>query len=251
MYSIGELARISRTTVRALRYYDEISILKPAYVSEGGHRYYDEEAFAKLHYILTLKEIGFELEKIREIMDNQQASPKELLEMRLEMITSEIQELEKNKRTIQLAMQIMEFGGHENWEELFGTFKQSFLNWKEILDNRKKYLTPEEQKKLANMSNLGGNTELNSGWSYLLNDIRKALEQGISPESPEGQKFAERWSALVYEMYDGEWELAQKLWDIQYHDVENIGMINIEKRIVQFIEAAMEYTWAKAGEADE
>lgn len=107
MYSIGELARISKTTVRTLRYYDEIGILNPTDVSNGGHRYYDEDAITELHYILTLKEIGFDLEKIKDIMTNQKTSPKELLEMRMGMITSEIQELERNKRTIQSTIQLM------------------------------------------------------------------------------------------------------------------------------------------------
>src|SRR5699024_12411434 len=99
-------------------------ILKTAKISKGNHQYYDEDTITELHNILKLKEIGFDLEKIKDIMTNQKTSPKELLEMRLEMITSEIQELERNKRTIRSAIQLMEFGGHENWEELFSTLKQ-------------------------------------------------------------------------------------------------------------------------------
>src|SRR5699024_3062813 len=238
LYSIGELARISKTTVRTLRYYDEIGILKPANVSNGGHRYYDEDAITELHYILTLKEIGFDLEKIKDIMTNQKTSPKELLEMRLEMITSEIQELERNKRTIRSAIQLMEFGGHENWEELFSTFKQSYLSQKDTAENRSYYLTAEEQEKLANMPRIGENTQLNSKWLQLLRDIREAIEQDKPPESVEGQEFAKRWSTLVTEMYDGDWKLAHKVWNLQRRKIANLGLVSIDDKIVHFIEAA-------------
>lgn len=251
LYTTGELARISKTTVRTLRYYDEVGILKPSQVSDGGHRYYDEEAITDLHYILTLKEIGFDLEKIKDIMTNQKTSPKELLHMRLEMITGEIQELEKSKRIIQGAIQIMEIGGHENWEELFSTFKQSYFNQKNIAKNRRKYLTEEEQKKLGNLPKLGENTQLISRWLGLLKDIRAAMKEGRAPESAEGQKFAHRWSALVREMYNGEGKLAQKAWKIQRYNAANLGLVNIDEKIVHFIEAAMEYTHIREGDTNE
>lgn len=51
MYLIGQLAKESEPTVRTLRYYDEIGLLKPSLISEGGHRYYEEHDFIKLHSI--------------------------------------------------------------------------------------------------------------------------------------------------------------------------------------------------------
>ncbi len=93
MYSIGQLAKLSKTTVRTLRYYDEIGLLKPSNLSEGGHRYYDEKDVEVLHNILTLKELGFELETIKSILMNQSKSSRELLEMRLEIIHQQQEQL--------------------------------------------------------------------------------------------------------------------------------------------------------------
>ncbi|WP_100012475.1 MerR family transcriptional regulator [Lentibacillus sediminis] len=87
MYAIGKLAKLSNTTVRTLRYYDQIGILKPSKTGDGGHRYYDENAVEKLHQIMTLKDMGFELDTIHDILTNfQKKTSKEFLQMRLEMI---------------------------------------------------------------------------------------------------------------------------------------------------------------------
>lgn len=39
MYAIGKLAKMSNITVRTLRYYDQIGLLKPTEAKDGGHRY--------------------------------------------------------------------------------------------------------------------------------------------------------------------------------------------------------------------
>jgi len=250
LYTTGELARISRTTVRTLRYYDEIGILKPARVSDGGHRYYDEEAITKLHYILTLKEIGFDLEKIKDVMTNQKTSPKELLHMRLEMITGEIQELEKSKRIIQGAIRLMEFGGHESWEEIFGTFKNTQLDKNTIVKNRNKFFTRDEQEVLSELPKINQNTAMVEKWVHLIKDIRKEMDRGTEPESVEGQKLGRRWSALVEGMYGGDWSLAQKAWNI-HRSGENIGFVNFNEEIVTFIERAIAYSWDTVGDPSE
>lgn len=54
MYSIGKLAETCNVSVRTLRYYDEVDLLKPSKVGVGGHRFYNNEALVKLHLIFLL-----------------------------------------------------------------------------------------------------------------------------------------------------------------------------------------------------
>ena len=64
-YKIGDFSRISRVTVRTLRYYDEIGLLKPVRVDEyTGYRYYSIEQLPELNRIVMLKEIGLSLDDI-------------------------------------------------------------------------------------------------------------------------------------------------------------------------------------------
>jgi DNA-binding transcriptional MerR regulator/trans-aconitate methyltransferase len=66
-FSIGEFAEKAGVTLRTLRYYDKISLMKPSSYSEAGHRLYSNQDFARLQQILTLKFIGFSLEDIKKI----------------------------------------------------------------------------------------------------------------------------------------------------------------------------------------
>ncbi|WP_245850908.1 MerR family transcriptional regulator [Paenibacillus herberti] len=65
MYRIGELAKQTNLSIRTLRYYDEIGLLKPAKVAESGYRYYSNEEIRRLQHITALKELGFTLSAIK------------------------------------------------------------------------------------------------------------------------------------------------------------------------------------------
>ena len=70
MYRIGVFSKISKTTIKTLRYYDEIGLLKPAYVDEdNGYRYYTSEQLNKLHKIVALRQIGFSVEECLILID--------------------------------------------------------------------------------------------------------------------------------------------------------------------------------------
>ncbi|MCB0416187.1 MAG: MerR family transcriptional regulator [Bdellovibrionaceae bacterium] len=67
-YKINELARLSGVSVRTLRFYDEIGLLKPAYCGENGYRYYEKEQLLLLQQILFYRELDFELSEIGRLM---------------------------------------------------------------------------------------------------------------------------------------------------------------------------------------
>ena len=66
-YTSGQFAKMARSSVRTVRFYDKQNILKPSYVSPAGSRFYTEKDFARLQQILLLKYLGFSLEDIREM----------------------------------------------------------------------------------------------------------------------------------------------------------------------------------------
>ncbi|MBX6396328.1 MAG: MerR family transcriptional regulator, partial [Alicyclobacillaceae bacterium] len=68
-YSIVEFSKITDTSIRTLRYYDEIGLLKPAKHPESGHRWYDDQDLLKLQQITSLKLLGYTLEQIKVIMN--------------------------------------------------------------------------------------------------------------------------------------------------------------------------------------
>ncbi|HEX6482802.1 MAG TPA: MerR family transcriptional regulator [Ktedonobacteraceae bacterium] len=72
MFKIGEFSRLSLVSVKALRYYDELGLLKPARIDEfTGYRYYSANQLARLNRILAMKDMGLSLEQIALLLDKE------------------------------------------------------------------------------------------------------------------------------------------------------------------------------------
>src|SRR5579859_7759594 len=71
MFSIGDFARHGRVSVRMLRHYDALGLLRPAHVDrQSGYRSYDAAQLSRLNRIVALKELGFTLQQIGSILDD-------------------------------------------------------------------------------------------------------------------------------------------------------------------------------------
>ena len=70
MYTVMNLAKLSGISVRTLHFYDEIGLLKPALYGDNKYRYYKEEQILFLQQILFFRELGFPLDKIKEIISS-------------------------------------------------------------------------------------------------------------------------------------------------------------------------------------
>lgn len=69
MFRIGDFSRIARVSARQLRFYEEIGLFRPAHADpQTGYRYYRAAQLAELNRIIVLKELGFSLEQIREVL---------------------------------------------------------------------------------------------------------------------------------------------------------------------------------------
>jgi DNA-binding transcriptional MerR regulator len=69
MFRIGDFSRIARVSARLLRFYDEIGLLAPAHAdAQTGYRYYDVAQLAQLNRITVLKDLGFSLEQISDML---------------------------------------------------------------------------------------------------------------------------------------------------------------------------------------
>ncbi|PRR79485.1 MerR family transcriptional regulator [Clostridium vincentii] len=69
MFRIGEFSKLTKTTVKALRYYDEIDLLKPEFVDEEtNYRFYTTKQLIQLHKIQSFRQIGLSIDEIKLIM---------------------------------------------------------------------------------------------------------------------------------------------------------------------------------------
>ena len=63
-YKTGEFAKMANLSIRTIRYYDKIGLLKPSKIADNGYRMYSDKDFMKLQKILSLKYLGFSLDDI-------------------------------------------------------------------------------------------------------------------------------------------------------------------------------------------
>lgn len=70
MKTVKDMSEITGVSIRTLRYYDEIGLLKPTELSEAGYRLYDSKALEKLQEIMFFRELEIPLIDIKKIMDN-------------------------------------------------------------------------------------------------------------------------------------------------------------------------------------
>ena len=68
MMHIGELAERTELSLRTIRHYDEVGLLKPSGRSEGGFRLYTERDLSRLMLIRRMKPLGFSLDEMTELL---------------------------------------------------------------------------------------------------------------------------------------------------------------------------------------
>jgi len=69
-YTVKKLAKLSGLSIRTLRFYDAIGLLKPAYYGDNNYRYYEDEQILLLQQILFYRELGFPLNNIQRIISS-------------------------------------------------------------------------------------------------------------------------------------------------------------------------------------
>lgn len=94
MFRIGEFSSLTQVSVKTLRWYDEIGLLKPALVdAESGYRYYLARQISRLAQILILKNLGFSLEQIGIMLDGdiQVGQIRDMLQSRRNQLVGQLQ----------------------------------------------------------------------------------------------------------------------------------------------------------------
>ncbi len=120
MFKIGEFARLTQLSAKALRLYDELGLLKPMRIDTfTDYRYYSADQLPRLHRIIVLKDLGFSLEQIKPLLDASVTAEQlkgMLMLKRAEAEQNMRQEHERLMR-IEAQLQLIEQEGHmSNYE---------------------------------------------------------------------------------------------------------------------------------------
>lgn len=98
MFRIGEFSKMCKITIKSLRYYDEVGLLKPEYIDPfTNYRFYTTNQILELHHIQSLRQIGLSISEIRLLQKEEDKTNDILHRRRIELLN------ELNERQDQLS----------------------------------------------------------------------------------------------------------------------------------------------------
>lgn len=89
-WKVGELAKQTGLSVRALHYYDQIGLLVPSRNKGNGHRLYTGTDIVRLQQIVALKHLGFSLDEIKEFLQSAGYSPGSVINLHISQLREHI-----------------------------------------------------------------------------------------------------------------------------------------------------------------
>ncbi len=199
-YTINKLARLSGVSVRTLRFYDEIGLLKPAYVAENRYRYYQEAQLLRLQQILFFRELGFELKQIQDILEQSDFNRIHVLRSHKKVLHNEIQKMKKLLCTIDRTINHLQGNYKMTEKEIFyGFSKEKQAEYEQYLVQRLGANRPEFAECARNVKNWTKEDWLKhqTTGEELNKAFVEALEKGLKPDSVEVQMLVRKHFELI------------------------------------------------------
>jgi DNA-binding transcriptional MerR regulator len=213
---VGELARRTRLTIRTLHHYDEIGLLRPSLHTESGHRLYTADDVARLQQVLSLRQLGFSLEEIRDCLDRPGFAPLEVIRLHVTRLREQIE----LQRTLCERLEALA----EHFRAAEDVSADEFLYTIEAMTMIETYYTPEQmesfRKRSAEAAAAGVDLTQQGtvAWQELLAQLKVEMDSGTDPADPKVQALEKRRQALVNAFSGGDKaieENLQRMWTEQ------------------------------------
>jgi DNA-binding transcriptional MerR regulator len=210
-YTVQKLAKLAGISTRTLRYYDEISLLKPARINSSGYRIYGAKEVDRLQQILFFRELGVSLESVRDIVTAPSFNGQKALQEHHEKLLEKREQLNQLIANVEKTLAVTEGRTIMSDKEKFEGFKQTLLQ-----ENEKKYgkeirekygndTIEKSNQKFKNMTQ-----EQYEEVTKLAEDIVEKLQAAFKTGDPAGklaQKAADlhrKWLSYYWDSYSKE-----------------------------------------------
>jgi len=196
-YTVQKLAKLSGVSVRTLHFYDEIGLLKPAYIETNGYRYYEEKELLLLQQILFFRELGFELKKIQKILGKGDFDKIAALQSHRKILQGNIERTKELITTIDKTIDHLHGGKKMKDQEIYHGFitKEKQAEYEQYLINRLGDVVKDpietSKKRMKNWSKADWD-KFSKEWDAICKDLAKLLGQNLKPASAEVQKVIRR-----------------------------------------------------------
>jgi DNA-binding transcriptional MerR regulator len=206
-WKIGELARRTGVSVRTLHHYDEIGLLSPSHRSPSqgsgaGHRLYGREEVVRLQQILSLRQMGFPLEQIRDALSRADFDVLQLIRSHVTRLREQIAAQQE------LCARLDAIAAHYH-----SASAEEFINAIEVMTMFEKYYTKEQLDTLAQRRELLGEERMRAvpgEWTRLMQDVRAHMAAGTDPLIEEFTGGDPGIEQSLRNLYQGETKLAEE-----------------------------------------
>ena len=178
---IKEFAEFTGVSVRTLHYYDEIGLLRPAFVDKAtGYRFYDETSLLRMQEILFYRELDFSLKSIAEILSSPHYDKNKALTEQKHLLTLKKERLERLISAIDGALK---------GENIMKAFDNSEFE-KHKAEAKEKWGSTEAYKEHAERTKGYSQQKWNSlaeGMDNIMAAFAACMARGEAPDSAEAQ----------------------------------------------------------------
>ena len=231
MIKIGDLASRSGVSIRTLHHYDEIGLLSPSHRTESGHRLYGREEVVRLQQILSLRQMGFSLDAIRDLLDRRGIEPRRVLELHIARLRESVetqQQLIARLESLAVACETADVN--------------QFLETMEMMTMFEKYYTKEQLETLAKRREAFGEEtmrEVQEEWPRLIASVRAEMERGTDPRDPKVQALARRWKELIEMFTGGDPGIEQSLRNFYRGEPQFAAQQGLDSGISEYVQKAL------------
>jgi DNA-binding transcriptional MerR regulator len=194
MYTVNKVAALSGVTIRTLRYYDEIGLLKPAIVDDNGYRKYGVAELLRLQQILLYREIGYELKQIKKILNAKEFDIVASLHEQEKKLHVQVKRIQKLLQTIKKTIEHVKGNKMIDIKDMYyGIRSKQQKEYEEEVIKRHgekaRVLIDEVNKSTAHWTQADLDKSRRE-YEELMAKLALAMQKGLAPESPEVQVFA-------------------------------------------------------------
>lgn len=203
---VGPLAKATGLSVRTLHYYDEIGLLSPERHTSAGHRLYGPEDVRRLQHIISLRQLGFSLEEIRDSLDRPDFSLDLTLARHIDRLDEQIDLQRSLRRRLAAILERLRATQHIATAEFIHSIEEAVMI--------EKYYTPEQREQLRVRAQEVGQERIQQvqlEWEELFARYREEMERGTDPASERVQALAAKSVSLIREFTDGDAGIAKSL----------------------------------------
>lgn len=182
LLKVGELAKRSGLTVRALHHYDSIGLLVPSVRTEAGYRLYNRHDIARLHQIQAMRGLGMSLADIGEILARPDQSLGRVIDQQIHMLDLQItRQMALRDRLMHLSRQLAT-GEEPDLGEWLSTL--------ELMNMYDRYFSKTELEQLPFYQNQSARSP---EWTALVEEARSLMAQSVAVDSEAARSLAIRW----------------------------------------------------------